>query len=184
MNQHITNDSLIDYLHGELAPADDALVYAHVAACDVCTAELEAERSLADALRVSLAADEREFPSLVSAAVWQRIREGRPSTLARMRAFLRPAFAIPIAAALLVGGYFASPLAHPGGASPKIDALYYLEAHAAQASRTPFAAPSGPQNMETAMVDGAGDGAANAAPALLARQYVGFASTERFDAVP
>ncbi len=183
MNQHITNDTLIDYLHGELAPADDALVYAHVSSCDACTAELETERSFAETLRASLAAEEREFPSLVSAAVWQRIRESRPSALTRMRAFLRPAFAVPVAAALLVGGYFASPLAHPSAADPKIDAMYYLEAHAAQANMSPLAAPAGLQNMETSMVES--DGASSPAVASSrAETYVGMIPTERFDVVP
>jgi len=129
---HPDNDQLIDFLHGELSPAADAAFHAHLAACDHCRADADAERALSDALRSEALASELEMPSLVNAAVWARVRAARPGPFARFGAVLRPAFAVPIAAALLIGGWFASPLAHPAGTPPHIDAAYYFAAQGLQ----------------------------------------------------
>jgi len=154
MNDHLSPERLIDFLHGELAPAEDALTHAHLQACAACRAEHDAEASLTTFLRSAAAAGELEMPSLVKAAVWQRIREAQPGPFARLASWLRPAIAVPAAALLIVGAYFASPLAHPA-AAPTIDANYYFEMHAAQSSHTSLSERS-QQAFETSMA--AGDG--------------------------
>jgi predicted anti-sigma-YlaC factor YlaD len=173
MNDHLSTDRLVDYLHGELPPADDALVHAHLAGCAACRDARDAEAMLLEALRATAKAEEREMPSLVKAAVWERVRAARPGPLARVAALLRPAFALPVAAALAVAVFFASPLApHHGG--PTIDATYYLEAHAAQTAQTPLSERTSSLVLETSMnasaasspfVDAATDGYAKAASA-------------------
>jgi RecB family exonuclease len=90
------------------------------------------------------------MPSLVAAAVWERVRAARPGPAARLQAFFRPAFALPIAAALLLGGFFASPLAHPN--RPMVDAAYYFEAHAAETSANALSERSGSAVLETSML--------------------------------
>ena len=125
MNDHLTTDILIDFLHRALAPEDDALVHEHLGACAECRRDYELE-----------------MPAAVVASVRQRIRTARPSSLERLRAVLRPAIALPVAAALLVGGYFASPLSRPGS-QPTIDAMYYFETHAGQQVDNPFAERGG-----------------------------------------
>ena len=95
--------------------------------------------------------------------------------MARLAALLRPAIAIPAALVLLVGGWFASPLSH-SGASPTVDANYYLQAHAADTGETPLSERSGPPALETSMADRTW-----AAPALDA--YASYAATGAFDAV-
>jgi predicted anti-sigma-YlaC factor YlaD len=123
----------VDYLHGELAPEDDALAHAHLAACPECRRAYDVETSLTEAIRSAAKADEREMPSLISAFVWEQVRQAQPGPFARIAGWLRPVVAVPVAAALLLGGWFASPYAHPGATPPRIDAMYYLQAHAAQA---------------------------------------------------
>jgi len=151
---HPDTDRLIDFLHGELSPSEDAAFHGHLVACAACRADADAERALTDALRTEVLATALEMPSLVNAAVWARVRDARPGRFARFGAVLRPAFAVPIAAALLIGGWFASPLAHPAGTAPHIDAAYYFAAHAAQSSQSPLTAQSGLQSIEPADGDG------------------------------
>lgn len=150
MNEHLSTERIIDFVHGELSPADDALAHAHLAACSDCREAYEIEALLSEALRSAAKAEELEMPSLVTAAVWDRIRQAKPSAASRLAAWLRPVYAIPVAAALLVGGFFASPLAHRAG--PTIDATYYLEAHAAQAAQTPLSERSSSLVLETSMI--------------------------------
>jgi anti-sigma factor RsiW len=159
---HLTSAQLSDFVHGELSPANDALAHAHLADCGVCRAEYDAEIALGEALRAAAHAEELEFPSIIKAVVWERIREMPPSPVARLSAWLRPLVAVPVAAALLLGVWFASPYA-PHGTSPTVDAAYYLEAHAASSGDSLLSEPAGATMMETSMEDGTG-----AVPATLA----------------
>jgi predicted anti-sigma-YlaC factor YlaD len=150
MNEHISTDLLLDYLHGELAPEDDALAHAHLATCAACRREYDVEASLAEALRAEAKADEREMPSMISAEIWQRVRDARPGPLAQFAAWFRPALALPVAAALVIGGWFAT-VPH-AGSKPTVDVMYYLQTHASQ-SGTPLSLQSGPPALETSMLD-------------------------------
>jgi anti-sigma factor RsiW len=44
MMQHLTNDTLLDYVHGELSPAQDASVYTHIEQCESRLAKCCARR--------------------------------------------------------------------------------------------------------------------------------------------
>ena len=148
MNPHLTPTTLTDFLHGELAAQEDALVHAHLAACSQCRHAHDMEAALTELLRSAAAAEEREMPSLVAARVWERIRAAEPGPMARLAAVFRPVVAIPVAAVLLLGGWFASPLSHPQ-AHPTIDANYYFAAHAADASQLPLSERATPQSLES-----------------------------------
>jgi anti-sigma factor RsiW len=150
MNDHFSTDRLIDFVHGELSPADDAIVHVHLAACAVCRDAYDLETRLSEALRSAAKAEERELPSLVSAEIWNRVRQARPGPMARVASWLRPVYALPVAAAIVAGAFFASPLAHRAG--PTIDATYYLEAHAAQTLQTPLSERSAGLVLETSML--------------------------------
>jgi anti-sigma factor RsiW len=150
---HLTPDQLTDFVHGELPPAADALAHAHLADCGVCRAEYDAEIALGEALRSSAIAHEREFPAIVRAVVWERVREMPPSPAAVLSSWFRPLLALPVAAVLLVGIWFASPLA-PHGAGPTVDASYYLQAHASQSNSSLLSEPDGSPELETSMMDG------------------------------
>jgi anti-sigma factor RsiW len=178
MNQHLNADLIVDFVRGELAPEDDALAHAHLQTCPACRAEYDLEVALRDALRAAARAEEVEMPSTIKAAIWEEIRQARPSPLARFAAFWRPALAVPVAAALLLGGYFASPYVGHTASAPTIDAAYYLEAHAAQTAQTPLSSTSASQAIETSMADG------QRAPALVRQVDASNSATVAFDALP
>lgn len=176
MNQHIATDTLTDYVRGELPSAEDALVHAHLASCTQCRAEYDVEIAIGETLRRLAAAEEVEMPSMVSARVWEQIRAARPSPFTWVGAFFRPVVAVPLAAALAVGAFFASPLGHPATSAPTIDAMYYLQAHAAQTRRSPFSSNVSP--IETSMAAGRASDATH--PSIVAR-YEAYAAVGEFD---
>jgi len=135
---HLTEDQLTDYLHHALAPEDDAAVYAHVQSCAACAAALREEIALSEALRRHAAAEERELPQGVVATVWSRVAEmsARPSLADRLRDWFRPAVLVPVAAVVALALFFVPQLLH--GTSPRIDAAYYLDDHAAVNGTIPF----------------------------------------------
>ncbi len=137
MMQHLRNETLVDYMHGALTPQEDAAVYAHMETCESCRREFEAEAALTEMLRSYGAATECEMPSRLKAEIWSRIREAQPSPWTRLREWLRPAVAVPIAAVLAVAAYFGTTYLGPHGA-PAIEAAYYLQDHAALNNTTPF----------------------------------------------
>ena len=137
MMQHLTTDTLLDYVHGELPPAQDAAVYAHIEQCEPCRAEYEAEIAIGEMLRAQAAQDERELPSAVKAEIWQRVRSSKPAIWNRALGWIRPAVAVPLAAAIAVAAYVGTTYIGPHGA-PAIEASYYLQDHAAMNSTIPF----------------------------------------------
>jgi len=141
--QHITTDRLIDYIHGALVPADDAVVLAHLESCSACADEYAAEVRMSDLLREQATREERELPSMIKANVWQAIREARPTYGARLRAWLRPAFALPVAAVIVAAVFFGPTYLGHRESAPLIDAAYYLEDHAAMNGSVPFGDRSG-----------------------------------------
>jgi predicted anti-sigma-YlaC factor YlaD len=154
MMDHLSTALLIDYLRRELPPEDDALVHSHLDQCAGCRQEYEIEASLAEALRTAAASEELEFPSMIAAKVWQEIRDARPSPWARLGSIFRPALALPVAALLVLGIYFGTPLAHHE-ATPRIAATFYLEEHAAQQEQNPLAerGPTSAQVIDSAALD-------------------------------
>ncbi|MBV8331658.1 MAG: zf-HC2 domain-containing protein [Candidatus Eremiobacteraeota bacterium] len=135
--QHLTSEILIDYLHHELSPAEDARVLAHIEHCDVCTRELNVEASITDRLRTIARAEELELPLGLRSAIMARIasQNVRPATL--LRRWLAPALLVPVAAAAAAAAFFLS----PGPQTTQAAALpvsYYLEQHAVQAQANPL----------------------------------------------
>jgi len=167
MMQHLTNDLLLDYVHGELSPADDASVYAHIEQCQPCRMEYEAEDAMGETLRAHAAQEERELPSAVKAEIWERVRAGRPSVWSRTVTWLRPSIAVPVAAALALAAYFGTTQISPQGA-PSIEASYYLQDHAAMNSTVPFSdrgSSVNPVDLETAAAVDTQQTAVNVQPA-------------------
>jgi anti-sigma factor RsiW len=139
MTPHLAPDLLGDYLRGELAPAEDALALAHLYACPACRLDLERETALTDYLRAAAAQETFELPAEVKAAVRQKLRVARSGPFPSLLAALRPAFALPIAAAILIGTLtFPSVMRTIQPARPTIDAAFYLNAHAAQQAAEPL----------------------------------------------
>ncbi|GAC1410360.1 MAG: hypothetical protein NVSMB64_19470 [Candidatus Velthaea sp.] len=138
---HYTEDILIDYIHGEVSPAEDVRIHAHLAACDACRITYDAQAAIGDLLRASARAEEREFPSLIKARVWEAVRAEQPAFADRVRALLRPVFVLPAAAALAIAAYLGVPALHTIGAhgTPTVAAAFYLEEHAAEGQQNPLA---------------------------------------------
>ena len=137
MNPHYSSDSLSDYLHRALSPAADSAVLAHLDACDDCRLRFDDEAAIGDALRSAARADEREFPSMVKARVWDAVRHEQPSLLDRLRSRWAPAIAVPVAAAVALIAYFGTPILQ-SAAPPTVTASYYLDEHNAQTTQSPL----------------------------------------------
>lgn len=138
---HCTDDDLIDYLHNEVTDAVDAKIHAHLAGCGYCRDRYDAEASVGEMLRSSTLAQEREFPSIVRAQVWAAIRSAEPTLLERVRAFVTPALAVPLALAAALLLYLGVPIVRGdrATASPTVAAAYYFEEHAAEGLENPLA---------------------------------------------
>lgn len=136
---HPSQEQLIDYLHGELAPAEDAAFLLHLEGCDACRARYEDEAGLSESLLRFARVSERELPSGVRASIWSAVEalHHEPAWTQRLAAWLRPRVAIPIAAALAIAAFagYGSTI-HRNGTT--IDAAYYLEDHAALTGAVPF----------------------------------------------
>jgi len=139
MTHHYTNDTFIDYLHGELAPAEDARLHEHLLACESCRAAYESEARLGDWLRRSARADERDLPAMVKARVWEAVREQRPTLGERLRAAFRPALTLPLGIAMAALVFVVYPSVHQTDIAPTVAASYYLDEHAAEGQENPLA---------------------------------------------
>lgn len=136
--QHLTTEQLTDYMHGALLPEEDARTYAHLESCAQCRSAYDAEAALTEFVRAQAAAEERELPPTLKAAIWEQIRAAQPSPASRLLAWLRPAISVPIAAAIALALYFGPGLLHERSSVPAIDAAFYLQDHAALNSTIPF----------------------------------------------
>ncbi len=142
--QHLSTTQLIDYIHGQLRPQDDALVHTHLDECALCREDYSAEIALTEMLRNQAALEERDLPPMLKAQIWSKIRAEQPTAIQRLVAFMRPAYALPIAAVVLLIAFFGPGYLHPQpAAAPSIDAAYYLQDHAAMNSTVPFGDHSG-----------------------------------------
>ncbi len=135
---HYDADTLDDYLHGALGLERDAVIHAHLETCTACRALYDEAATVRDWVRAAAQAEELEFPSIVKARVWERVRAlpAMPSFADRLRALWRPMIAVPIAGVLAVFVYVGVPHAGPPAG---VAATYLLEEHAAVASDNPLA---------------------------------------------
>jgi anti-sigma factor RsiW len=137
---HYTDDDLIDYLHGEVPDEVDARIHAHLALCSNCSARYDNEAGVGELLRASALSEERPFPPMIRAQVWATIRAAQPTPLERIRAFINPLVAVPVAAALALLMYFSVPIVRGNHATaPTVAAAYYFEEHAAEGLENPLA---------------------------------------------
>ncbi|MEO6912728.1 MAG: zf-HC2 domain-containing protein [Candidatus Baltobacteraceae bacterium] len=142
--QHLSTTDLIDYINNQLRPEDDALVHAHLDDCAPCRDGYSTEIALTEMLRNQAKVEERELPPMLKAEIWAKIRAEQPTAIQRLRAFLRPAYALPVAAVVLLLAFFGPGYLRPQSPpAPSIDAAYYLQDHAAMNSTVPFGDHSG-----------------------------------------
>jgi anti-sigma factor RsiW len=125
---------LVDYERGELDAARDAAMFEHLHACPACHAQWQADLAVVESLRALL--PEREFPTAVLAGVRQAIHAQRePSILERLRVALRPAIALPVAAAVVIAGGVLGVRHSPP--QPTLPGMYFVREHVAQTAGMP-----------------------------------------------
>ena len=150
--EHPTLEELMDYVHGELKEHDDAAVHAHLAGCSPCSEAYEQEARLGELLRDHARLEERELPPSVVDGIFDALAEqssASPTVWRRLSAALRPAIALPVAAAIVLAVYFGFVATHGTARAQSIDASYYLEDHAEFATTVPFSDESAAPAMLT-----------------------------------
>ena len=144
MMQHLTSETLTDYLHHELPPGEDARVLAHLEGCAVCTRELNAEATITDSLRTLARTSELELPLGFGAAIMRRISSEETGPGQALRRWLSPLWLVPVAAAVAAAAFFFSPVLAPQNAHTAIVPVsYYLEQHAVSAQENPLGGDHG-----------------------------------------
>ena len=142
---HPSIEQIVDYLHGELSPADDAAMHLHFAECRSCEQRRSEEVALTELLRAHARAEERELPQGVAAAIYQQTQRRSNSPLVeRLRAGLRPIYFVPAAVAAAVALYIGFGTRHSQPTMTAIDPAYYVQEHAAVAATAPFAEDAPP----------------------------------------
>lgn len=150
---------LVDYERGELDAVRDAATYAHLQQCSGCRALLEADTEMVDALRAWSA--ERELPTSVIANVRQAMRtEPAPALMDRWRAILRPVYAAPVAAAVLIVAIFASVHRGPVAPQPSLTGMDFVRDHVAQTASLPSSDRAWSAYVLTSINDSTGSNAA------------------------
>ncbi|MEO6836590.1 MAG: zf-HC2 domain-containing protein [Candidatus Tumulicola sp.] len=137
---HPTVDQLIDYAHGELSSHEGDAVRAHLAACPACIEAHDAQIRLGELLRQHARSEELELPPGLVTSIYARAASEPPAPAwwTPLASALRPALAVPIAAAVALAIYFASAGWHTNVRTDATDAAYYMENHAALATTVPF----------------------------------------------
>jgi anti-sigma factor RsiW len=126
---------LVDYERGELDPARDAAMHQHLQSCSACREQWEADIALVESLRSW--STPREFPTSILANVRQAMHAERPPTfMERLSAALRPAYAAPVAAALIAvviySGYH-----RMNQPQPTLTGIDFVREHLAQTASLP-----------------------------------------------
>jgi anti-sigma factor (TIGR02949 family) len=137
MKQHLNSTTLIDYLHHELPPGDDAEVLAHLQSCEACSQELNVEASISERLRESARESDLEVPAGLRSAIMARIAAQRQSPWYALRSLVRPLIVVPVAAALATAAFLLGPALLPQ--SPGVPVSYYLQQYADHARQNPLA---------------------------------------------
>jgi anti-sigma factor RsiW len=139
MNEtHPSIEQIVDYLHGELPPAQDAAMHAHLAGCPPCDERRAEEAAIGEALRAHVRAAERELPAGIAQRIRDATERSRESAWERVGAFFRPIVLIPTAAAVAVALFLVGYGWHNATAPTEIDAASYVNDHAAMAAGAPF----------------------------------------------
>jgi anti-sigma factor RsiW len=137
--QHMSPETLVDYLHGELPAQEDASIHAHLAGCRACGEAYDAEATLSEMIRGHCRAEERELPQGVVLRIRDAVAASHVPWWGRLTASLRPlAVGTAIAAGLLFGTFLSLRTWHSHAQASTIDAAYYLDDHSSLAPTTPF----------------------------------------------
>ncbi len=172
INEHPNTELLIDYLHRELPPQEDAAVLTHLADCAACRDAYQVQARITERLRAHARAEERDLPLGVIARVRDRIAgQARVAWWQQWSLAFRPIVGLPVAAVLVLAMALGWASLRPhAAAAPSIAATYYLDDHAAlSTSSLPFAQTAAvPAALEDSGVSG--DTQAAIGPNTIARE--------------
>lgn len=135
---HPSLERIVDYLHGELPPAEDAAIHAHLAACPECDGKRGEELAITEALRAYALATERDLPPGLATRIRSTAAQTQPGTWERFFTGLRPIVMVPAAAVVALAIYLGYNSRHRAAAPTPIQATYYVNNHAAMAASAPF----------------------------------------------
>lgn len=135
---HPSIEHIVEFLHGELSPAEDAAIHAHLAGCSDCERKRSEELAIIEALRRYGQATEREMSARLASKIRTAAAESRPGAWQRLVAGFRPMVMIPAAAAVGLAVYFGYHSWHHATAPTAINAAYYVNNHNAMAASAPF----------------------------------------------
>jgi len=139
MNEtHPSIERIVEYLHGELSPAEDAAIYAHLASCPECDGKRTEELAITEALRGYAHATERDMPPGLATRIRSVAMQAQHGAWERFVAGFRPVVMVPVAAALAVAIYIGYDSWHHAAAPTSIQAASYVNNHAAMAASAPF----------------------------------------------
>lgn len=139
MNEtHPSIERIVDYLHGELSPAEDAAIYAHFATCPECEGKRAEEVAITDALRAYARSTEREMPPGLATRIRTTAVDRKPAAWQRLLLGFRPAMLVPVAAVAALAIYIGYDSWHRTAIATPIKAADYVNNHAAMAASAPF----------------------------------------------
>ena len=128
---------IVDYVHRQLDDVTDAGVFTHLHECAACMQAHREELALVEALRAAFT-PERALPTSVLAGVRMAMHaDEQPSLVMRLRAFLRPQLAVPLAVVLMIGGASVVRYDRTNNPPPQFSTNYYLREHVAQTMSSP-----------------------------------------------
>ena len=138
MNQHATIENIIDYLHDELAPTDDARLHQHLESCAECRALYDEQAALTEALVAYKETSERDIPQGVINSIWAAVEQehAKPSFIESLANVFRFPVLAPAALVVAIALFFGVRALQPTASS--IDVAYYLQDHAALTNTVPF----------------------------------------------
>jgi anti-sigma factor RsiW len=139
MNEtHPSIEHIVEFLHGELSPAEDAAIHAHLAACPDCDAKRTEELAITETIRAYASAAERELPPGLATRIRSAAAQPQPGAWQRFLAGFRPVVMVPVAAVVAVAIYIGYDALHRASSPTRIQAAYYANTHVAMAANTPF----------------------------------------------
>ncbi|MBV9332939.1 MAG: zf-HC2 domain-containing protein, partial [Candidatus Eremiobacteraeota bacterium] len=130
MNEtHPSIERIVDYLHGELSPAEDAAIYAHLATCPECDLKRSEELAITEALQAHARATEREMPPGLATRIRSTAASRQPTSWQRLFESLRPALLVPAAAVAVLAIYVGYDSWHRTAGPTPIKAADYVTNH-------------------------------------------------------
>jgi anti-sigma factor RsiW len=139
MNEmHPSIEQIVDYLRGELTPAQDAAVYAHIGGCRSCDDRRAEELAITEAVRANARASERDLPPALVTRIRDAAAQTREPLWEPVRALFRPMVLVPAAVAAAAVFYAGFNGWQHATTPVAINSSDYVSNYAAMSAGAPF----------------------------------------------